>query len=107
MLTAPAASLTAEIGRVLAEAGLQAAPRLPAGHLAGDGYLVEPMTQCGPHRVAVRWHHVGPRWPHPGPWAGCTGLDLCRAALAAGGYLVETVLAAPGPYLAVLPPPGS
>ena len=96
---APAASLAAQVDGVLDEAGL----RLPTGHSASDGYTVEPMTQCGPARVAVRWHHAGPRWPHPGHWTGCAELDLCRAALTTAGYRVEIVHAAVGPYLAVLP----
>lgn len=97
-------TLTADVDRVLAAAGLRAAPRLPAGHPAGDGYAIEQMPQCGPARAAVRWHHAGPRWSHPAPW---TDLDLCRSALTAAGYRVEIIHAAPGPYLAVLPPPGS
>lgn len=89
MLTATGTRLTAEVGRVLAGAGLQAAARLPAGQPADDGYLVEPMPQCGPERVAVR----------------CPALDRCRAALTTAGYRVETVHA-PVTYIAVLPPPG-
>jgi hypothetical protein len=99
VLTATSTSLTARVDRVLDDAGLPAAPRSLNGDPAGDGYVTEPMTQCGPVRVAVRWH--------PGSRPGDPGLGLCRTALSAAGYLVETVYAAPGPYLAVLPPPGS
>ena len=93
------ASLTAQVDRILSEAGLSAAPRLPTGHPAGDGYAIEPMPQCGPVRVAVRWHHAG-------SGDSRTDLDLCRSALTTAGYRVEPVTATPA-YLAVLPPPGS
>lgn len=53
-------ALTTGIDRVLADAGLRAAPRLPTGHPAGVGYTIEQMPKCGPARVAVRWHHHGP-----------------------------------------------
>jgi hypothetical protein len=101
-LPAPAERLAAEVSSVLAAAGFQAAPRLPAGLPAGDGYTVDPMTQCGPARVAVRWH---PACPCPDG----TGLVLSDIAfrLTTAGYLVEAVYAAAGPYLAVLPSPGS
>jgi hypothetical protein len=80
------ATLTAAVGAVLTASGLRETPCRPVG----DGYLVEPMTQCGPERVAVR----------------CPALDRCRAALTTAGYRVETVHA-PVTYIAVLPPPGS
>ena len=96
------ATLTAEVGAILAASGLSEAPRRPSGLPAGDGYLVEPMTQCGPDRVAVRWHRAAPCPDGP-------GLVLTSIAfrLTTAGYLVEAIHAAPGPYLAVLPPPGS
>jgi hypothetical protein len=106
VLTATAASLAADVDRILAGAGLQAPPRLPTGHPVGDGYAIEQMPQCGPVRVAVRWHHAGPRWSHPGPWTDCTDLDLCRTALTTAGYRVE-IIHATVTYIAVLPPPGS
>lgn len=90
-------TLTADVGRVLAGAGLTAASRFPAGHPDGGGYAVERMPQCGPGRAAVRWHGTGD---------GYAGLELCRTALATAGYLVETVHASVT-YIAVLPPPGS
>ena len=99
MLTAVNAGLAAGVDRVLAAAGLHAAPPLPAGHPAGDGYAIEQMPQCGPVRVAVRWHHAG-------SGDSRTDLDLCRSALTTAGYRVEPVTATPA-YLAVLPPPGS
>lgn len=108
MLAAPQASAgSATLGEraatTLKASGLREAPRRPSGQPDGPGWAVEPMPQCGPERVAVRWHHPCPAWPYPGPRAG---LDLCRAALTAAGYRVETVHA-PVTYLAVLPPPGS
>lgn len=93
------AALGERVATALKASGLREAPRRPSGQPSGTGWAVEPMPQCGPERVAVRWHHPGPR-------ADCTGLDPCRAALTAAGYRVETVHA-PVTYLAVLPPPGS
>jgi hypothetical protein len=102
VLSAVNTALAGQVDRVLAAAGLPAAPRLPGGHPAGDGYTVDPMTQCGPARVAVRWHHAAPCPDGPGPVLSSIAFRLTTA-----GYLVETVYAAAGPYLAVLPPPGS
>jgi hypothetical protein len=96
------ATLAADVDQVLSDAGLPAAPRLPGGHPAGDGYAIEEMPRFGPAspaRVAVRWHYAAGGDPRP-------DLDLCRSALTTAGYRVEPVTAAPV-YLAVLAPPGS
>jgi hypothetical protein len=95
------ATLTAEVGAVLNASGLVEAPCCPSGCPAGEGYAIEPMTQCGPDRVAVRWY--------PAACPDGFGLVLTSIAdrLTTAGYLVEAVHAAPASYLAVLPPPGS
>jgi hypothetical protein len=91
-------TLTAEVGAVLSASGLREASRRPSGHPAGDGWLAEPMTQCGPGRVAVRWHRAVPCPEGPG-----AVLSTIAFRLATAGYLVEAVYATAGPYLAVLP----